>query len=290
MPRWPSKDSAPPIKPKKADSKETACQSNHVVTGTALQIRDEGSTNEDKKEGKDQQPKRYVYRDFAKLPESEIDGNPETDKIDHEALLQAMEESTALAAAQTIQHTSPLNLVGPSPPLLRASGWVRSQRFPVKLYALLSQPQLSNVITWMPHGRSWKVLNQRAFETAVLPVFFESDNYHSFNRVINAWSFRRKSNGPDRGSYFHELFLRGKPHLQKCMRRLPRTHKKLAMAKEEEPDFYMLHTTSPLPTLEEARAASDVSQIQRLRQEIQRNQLQAMQNMSTLPFMRMAPR
>ena len=98
-----------------------------------------------------------------------------------------------------------------------------------------------------------------------LLVFFESDNYHSFNRVINAWSFRRKSTGPDRGSYFHELFLRGKPHLQKYMRRLPRTHKKLAMAKSEEPDFFELHKTSPLPTLEQARLNLESRKFMRLR-------------------------
>lgn len=97
-----------------------------------------------------------------------------------------MEESTALAAAQTLQHSSPtLIYLAPPPPVIRASGWVRSQRFPVKLYAILSQPQLAPIITWMPHGRSWKVLKPRIFEVAVLPVFFESDNYHSFNRVIN---------------------------------------------------------------------------------------------------------
>ena len=130
---------------------------------------------------------------------------------------------------------------------------------------LLSQPQLAPVITWMPHGRSWKVLKPRIFETAVLPVFFESDNYHSFNRVINAWSFRRKSAGPDRGSYFHELFLRGKPHLQKYMRRLPRTHKKLAMKKDEEPDFFQLEKTSPLPTLEEAKAMVEFRRMEKIR-------------------------
>ncbi len=141
---------------------------------------------------------------------------------------------------------------------------------PVKLYALLSQPNLAPVITWMPHGRSWKVLKPRIFETAVLPVFFESDNYHSFNRVINAWSFRRKSSGPDRGSYFHELFLRGKPHLQKYMRRLPRTHKKLTMNKEEEPDFFELEKTSPLPSLDEAKAALELRKVQRIRDHLQR--------------------
>ena len=54
-------------------------------------------------------------------------------------------------------------------------------------------------------------IKPRVFETAVLPVFFKSDNYHSFNCIINAWSFRRKSSGPDCGSYFHEvsIILRG---------------------------------------------------------------------------------
>ncbi len=101
-------------------------------------------------------------------------------------------------------------------------------------------------------------------------VFFESDNYHSFNRVINAWSFRRKSTGPDRGSYFHELFLRGKPHLQKYMRRLPRTHKKLAMSKSEEPDFFELAKTSPLPTLEQARLNLESRKYMRLRQQLEK--------------------
>ena len=49
-----------------------------------------------------------------------------------------------------------------------------------------------------------------------------------------------------------QLFLRGKPHLQKYMRRLPKTHKKLPMQKQDEPDFYQLDLTNPLPALEDA--------------------------------------
>eukprot|EP00429_Kryptoperidinium_foliaceum_P002789 CAMPEP_0176006730 /NCGR_PEP_ID=MMETSP0120_2-20121206/2872_1 /TAXON_ID=160619 /ORGANISM="Kryptoperidinium foliaceum, Strain CCMP 1326" /LENGTH=253 /DNA_ID=CAMNT_0017339477 /DNA_START=96 /DNA_END=854 /DNA_ORIENTATION=+ len=223
---------------------------NNVAVGTLVEVKaSEGDASSTSGNAKDQ---KYIYRDFSQIPEQDFDVDYE---IDQEGLLQALEESTALAAAQTMQQSAAQSayMIGQNPPpVMRASGWVRSQRFPVKLYALLSQPNLSHVITWMPHGRSWKVLKPRIFETAVLPVFFESDNYHSFNRVINAWSFRRKSSGPDRGSYFHELFLRGKPHLQKYMRRLPRTHKKLAMGKDEEPDFFELAKTSPLPSLEEA--------------------------------------
>jgi len=212
---------------------------------------------------------RYMYCDFAQIEEEEYDVDYE---IDQEGLLQALDEATTMAAAQTVQHQTISYLQQP-PPVLRASGWVRSQRFPTKLYALLSQPQLSHIIAWMPHGRSWKVLKPRVFETSVLPVFFESDNYHSFNRVINAWSFRRKSTGPDRGSYFHELFLRGKPHLQKYMRRLPRTHKKLTMSKSEEPDFFELENTSPLPSLEEARVNLESRKLLRLREHYEKESI-----------------
>lgn len=183
---------------KKKNKDEDEPKTTNVVSGNIAQVRNANERAED------DNPKHYVYRDFAQIRVEDFDVDFEIDQV---GLLQALEESTALAAAQTVQHQQPMAYLAPPPPVLRASGWVRSQRFPIKLYALLSQPQLGHVITWMPHGRSWKVLKPRVFETAVLPVFFESDNYHSFNRVINAWSFRRKSSGPDRGSYFHEVII-----------------------------------------------------------------------------------
>ena len=82
---------------------------------------------------------------------------------------------------------------------------IRVQKFPVKLYSILAQKEFSDIITWMPHGRSWKVLKPNLFESLVMPLFFEYSNYHSFNRLVNAWSFRRISSGSDRGSYYHEV-------------------------------------------------------------------------------------
>jgi hypothetical protein len=200
-----SSKSSAAIKASKAKGKsaDKKCKKNNVVAVESYEEVKNVDTTETSQDTEDKEKKlNYVYRDFSSLSDTGADGDYE---IDQEGLLKALEESTALAAAQTLQHQQPMAYLAPPPPLMRASGWVRSQRFPVKLYALLNQPKLSHVITWMPHGRSWKVLKPRIFETAVLPVFFESDNYHSFNRVINAWSFRRKSTGPDRGSYFHEV-------------------------------------------------------------------------------------
>ncbi|GKY95517.1 hypothetical protein MPSEU_000513400 [Mayamaea pseudoterrestris] len=128
---------------------------------------------------------------------------------------------------------------------------IRAQKFPVKLYAILSQKEFHHIISFQPHGRSWKVLKPDMFENIVMPLYFEYNNYHSFNRLVNAWSFRRISSGPDRGSYYNELFLRGKPHLQMYMRRLPKTHKKIPTKKSHEPDFYALDKKCPLPPLEE---------------------------------------
>jgi len=119
----------------------------------------------------------YKYRDFATVSDEEIEQKTQT--------------------------------TAPSPPPTGPRGSVESsirvQKFPVKLYVILAQKEFHDIITWMPHGRSWKVLKPSLFESLVMPLFFEYSNYHSFNRLVNAWSFRRISAGPDRGSYYHEV-------------------------------------------------------------------------------------
>ena len=83
---------------------------------------------------------------------------------------------------------------------------VRTAKLPVKLYAILSNPDYSDIITWMHHGRSWKVLSQQRFLDVVVPVYFEYSNYNSFNRLVNAWGFRKTSKkSPGGCSYFHEV-------------------------------------------------------------------------------------
>ena len=107
---------------------------------------------------------------------------------------------------------------------------------------------LAAVITWMPHGRSWKILNRDLFSQFALPRYFGHSNHASFVRIVNAWGFRRIASGVDRDSYYHELFLRGKPKLHERMKRVPNCHKKTPIDKDDKhPDFYELSNTSPLP-------------------------------------------
>lgn len=123
----------------------------------------------------------------------------------------------------------------------------RCPSFVVKLYAVLSyHPELSHIITWLPHGRSWTILDPMEFEVNVIPKHFGSGvSLVSFTkRITNVWGFERLSMNTDnncldsvsnidaavsssskkhpkknllRKSYCHEYFLRGKPHLLKKM-------------------------------------------------------------------------
>lgn len=82
---------------------------------------------------------------------------------------------------------------------------VKHQKLPVKLDAMLSDPEFSHIISWMPHGRSWRILKPKTFVKEVLPKYFDYCNYNSFIRLVNAWGFRRFTSGPDRHSYYHEV-------------------------------------------------------------------------------------
>jgi hypothetical protein len=140
----------------------------------------------------------------------------------------------------------------PSKPVT-ASG--RIPNFPAKMMAILSRPDLAHIISWMPHGRSWKVHKPREFECKVIPTYFEHSKFSSFIRQANGWGFRRMiSKGPDRNSYYHELFLRGNPHLIKLMKRPTSTTRPQGDA-ATEPDFYRISDEHPVP---EAKVEDEV--------------------------------
>jgi hypothetical protein len=57
--------------------------------------------------------------------------------------------------------------------------------FPVKLHRILSNPEYSDIVSWLPHGRSWRVLKPKAFEEKVIPIFFRHAKYASFMRQVS---------------------------------------------------------------------------------------------------------
>jgi len=122
------------------------------------------------------------------------------------------------------------------------------QKLPVKLVAILNDQASQDIVSWLPHGRAWKIQNTYLFVNQVLPNYFEKPNYNSFIRLTNAWGFRRITRGVDKDAYYHELFLRGLPHLHSRMRRLTPNDTKTPVAPEDEPDFNKMGEVRPFPS------------------------------------------
>ena len=63
--------------------------------------------------------------------------------------------------------------------------------FPKKLHLMLSNSDLSHVITWMPHGRCWKVLDKELLIEKGNPTYFSHNKFESFTRQLSSWGFKR---------------------------------------------------------------------------------------------------
>jgi hypothetical protein len=101
-----------------------------------------------------------------------------------------------------------------------AKGTVR-ESFPIKLFKMLEhidlhEPELANIVSWQPDGRSFLVHGDtKKMEEHILPRFFKGQKqYASFRRQLNLWGFRRiNEKGANNGAYYHDMCIRGKPHL-----------------------------------------------------------------------------
>lgn len=124
-------------------------------------------------------------------------------------------------------------------------------RFPHQLHKLLEENKYENIISWQPHGRSFRIHNKEEFIEKVMRKHFDQSKLTSFHRQLNLYGFTRQlENGPDKGGYFHKDFLRGHPHLCDSMTRVGKG--KRAKEKEEklsgkcttsagpEPNFYKM--------------------------------------------------
>lgn len=122
------------------------------------------------------------------------------------------------------------------------------ESFVKKMYSILSRIEFFNIVKWLPHGRSFMIVDQELFMRKVHPRYFSNQkNYRSFTRQLNLWGFQRVPIGPDQGAYYHQLFLRGMPNLVKKMKVVK--FKNGNRTKKNVPDFYALSKFRPLPEI-----------------------------------------
>ena len=90
--------------------------------------------------------------------------------------------------------------------LMRAANYSSGRIiFPVKLHEILSDHTTADIISWQPHGRSWRVHKPLDFEKHVIHRFFKQTKFASFTRQVNGWGFKKVMKGPDKGGFYHEV-------------------------------------------------------------------------------------
>ena len=114
--------------------------------------------------------------------------------------------------------------------------------FPTKLYEMIDEIELqglSDVVSWQPHGRCFKVHQVSTFKI-LLQNYFKLSKLASFQRQLNLYGFQRLTVGLDKGSYYHELFLRSRPDLVTRIERVKvkGTGVRAKSNPEDEPNLY----------------------------------------------------
>jgi len=139
-----------------------------------------------------------------------------------------------------------------------SAGGRGDQNFPIKLHYMLSELEkdgLDHIVSWQPHGRCFVVHKQKEFVDHVLPLWFRQSKFPSFQRQLNLYGFKRLTTGPDKGGYYHELFLRGKGFLAYRIQRIKikGTGARKPSSPETEPNFYMTPYLPPTKALDRNR-------------------------------------
>jgi len=118
--------------------------------------------------------------------------------------------------------------------------------FPFKLHKIVEQSEAdgySSLISWLPHGRAFKIHNTSQFVERVMKKYFYQTKLSSFQRQLKVYGFYRLQHNLDEGAYCHELFLRGRPGL--CAG-IMRKKSRRTVDLKKEPNFYAMPPVDPI--------------------------------------------
>mmetsp|Transcript_19283 Transcript_19283/g.41452 ORF Transcript_19283/g.41452 Transcript_19283/m.41452 type:complete len:330 (-) Transcript_19283:64-1053(-) len=97
------------------------------------------------------------------------------------------------------------------------------QSFPEKVYFMLEEVYKTgddSIVSFVDDGKAFLIHKPRSFETDVMPLFFASRRMSSFQRQLNIYGFQRINDGPFRGAYKHNSFIRGQKDLLSQIKRI----------------------------------------------------------------------
>lgn len=126
-----------------------------------------------------------------------------------------MDEATATAGKteDLVDENVVDNTTAPAPPELDLQSAAtmeiisRATAFLVKLWRILAEPSYGHAIQWSAGPTTFTIHDTKAMEREVLPTYFRSSHYASFQRQLNYFSFSKVG----KCSYTHPDFDRSKP-------------------------------------------------------------------------------
>jgi hypothetical protein len=118
-------------------------------------------------------------------------------------------------------------------------------QFPWKLHKLLENVEAEGsvaIVSWLPHGKAFRVHSKPKFISTVMASYFNSTKYKSFQRNLNLWGFETITQGPDKGAIYHRFFIKNIPDL--CARMI---RQKIKGASSSDPSSDSSKTSSSAP-------------------------------------------
>ena len=205
---------------------------------------------------------------------SESDCNQKHERPGRPILIQ-----TIVTPKGTMNHTySDYSQVRPAADY-RPTTDIVNMTFSEKVHHILSRPEFEDDISWMPHGRAFKVHRPGPFEKNICKRYFGHGRYSSFLRQLNNYGFKHISQGTDRNcefsillkstddlpsvpfsfflsllilfvdflsetGYYHQCMLKDRPHLCRYMPRA-KDARRLVADPQSEPNFYRIPRLDP---------------------------------------------
>lgn len=154
--------------------------------------------------------------------------------------------STVITARHVVNHSyRDFSQVPPAMDHPELPHSIDEMSFPLRLHQLLIAPESSDTVSWLPHGRGFRLVLPKVAE-GLFKHYLNVRQLHVFLSLLNSYGFRHITKGRDRNSFYHELFLRGLPHLCYYFEP-PRNARRLLPDPQNEPDLYEISQRFPVP-------------------------------------------
>lgn len=141
------------------------------------------STEEDDVD-KPADPVALMGTDDAKMSGS----NEVTAAVTRDPRSRVVEASTRQASGERRSSTRRLGYHGK---YYSRGGPAVKQSFLYSFHGILSSPEYEDIVTWLPHGRGFIIVDKARFEKEILSTFLPNTKYASFTRRLKRWNFIR---------------------------------------------------------------------------------------------------